>query len=201
MVKTSLPELNEILGGGFPAVGASLIVGTPRSGKTLLAANIVSTELQKDGSVVAVISEDTPNAWVRLVTLQERFPRRGELHFLVSDLSERPRPQPTLLVIDRPGLAIPRHIRQFAFDGPVIVTSNQAHSDSEFIRSASVSLALKNVKGTNRVRAHVTKSRSGQTGGSMFMEYDSELGLIDQTHVRVPLRSRWDLLTADTDII
>jgi hypothetical protein len=198
MVKTSLPELNEILGGGFPAVGASLIVGTPRSGKTLLAANIVSTELQKDGSVVAVISEDTPNAWVRLVTLQERFPRRGMLHFIVGDPSAL---RPTLLVIDRPGLAIPRHIRQFAFEGPVIVTSNQAHSDSEFIRSASVSLALKSVKGTNRVRAHVTKSRSGQTGGSMFMEYDSELGLIDQTPVRVPLRSRWDLLTADTDII
>lgn len=197
MIQTSLPELNEILGGGFPDEGISVIVGTPRSGKTMLVGNIASVVVRDLNSRLAIVTEEAGSAWANMV-LRDRTPDTKLASFqmyrssvsLVHDIRNV-----TLIIVD--GCEMTAPIQEFARRGPVILTSNERSTDLLRHRSAAVVLQLERVKNEDRVIAKVLKNRTGPTGASVQIKYDSKRGLVEH---EVPAPTRWDVLMGE-DII
>lgn len=199
MIPTSLPELNEILGGGFPSHGVSLIVGAPGSGKTTLLANIVSEVLLQRNTIVAVVGEETTRAWVQLVERQLRGPQLGVQRLysaqkapsLVHDLDST-----SLVILDGGVFTAP--LLEFSTTKPVIMTSNERSSEPIESRRVDIALRLERVKNEDRVLATLVKNRYGTSGQTVYFKYDRQLGLLDQ---EPPARSKWDRLLAEEDLI
>ncbi len=198
MIPTTIPELNEILGGGFPDKGLSMIVGAPGAGKTLLAANVSAVALQDSKADILLLCEDRGEVWNRMVNLQSKTlsPHQGSQRVTRTWASTIRLSTTTLVIVDN-NQSVPDEVVRYSLQRPVILTRNESQAHTTFTRSASLVLHLERARRSDQFIARVTKNREGRIGEFAVFKYDRGFGLVGHEGPRL---SRWERLLSDEEL-
>ena len=200
MIPTTLPELNDLLGGGFPNTGLSLITGAPMTGKTMLVVNLLPKLLASPKVSAAIISEDLLNFWeTRLRRERDRqgidgLP--GTRSYCTDDTTVVDIRLCDIIVVD--GLlrkqALNKTLQEYARKSPLIVTVGVPAREVSLF--ASVILHLERFGEVTTCT--VVKNREGPQGGSCTFCLNEAQCVIEVPQVEI--LSKWVRLLGE-DII
>lgn len=176
-------------------MGVSLIMGAPQSGKTLLAIDIVR-EVLKDAKEPVLVLTDALSRWRRALGVHPNLTiQEGLGSETVPDLRTL-----CLIVIDSTGLNAP--VIQYAQRGPVLITTNSLTIQTAFNQTASLILRIDRLE-DSQAKITVVKSRfeNGTGSNAVLYKVDSVLGLVAQDYTPPALKSAWDRLLDDEDLV
>src|ERR1051325_8663924 len=187
--RTSRPEINKLFSGSLPEVGVTLIVGPDKSGKTLLAMDIVREVMKTFEDNVLILSE-SPSKWQRVLDQSPNLTIRPTLN--PDDLALA-----DLVVVDHVLMSGP--LLAYSQQKPVLLTGASLTVLQAF-QSAHLILRTDRLEdGLGKVT--VVKSRDWVNGEAVIYKVDPILGIVAQEYKAPILRSSWDRLLDDEDLV
>jgi len=173
--RTSRPEINKLFPRGLPAIGVTLIVGNPKSGKTLLVMDIVREVLKTPGDRVLVLCED-PALWQRTIDHANLTARSS---FNTDDTAA------TLTVVDNAQISAP--VIHLAQHGPVLITASSLTVQTAFNQTAEVMLRIDRLEnGIGKLTVvksrHEVMANGNVDLAAVLFKVDPSMGFVNQDY-------------------
>lgn len=192
--RTSRPEINRLFPRGLPQIGVTLILGAPKSGKTLLAMDIVREVLKTSGDRVLVLCEE-PERWRKAI---------GHANLTVRNSFNSDDKGAVLTVVDAGQISAP--VIRLAQHSPLLVTAGGLTAQTALTLAAEVALRIDRLDdGFGKLT--IVKSRHERTGvgtmeeASVQFKVDPVLGFVATDYQAPSVRSAWDRLLEEEDLV